>query len=539
MCSNDTLHFTTFTGQLAINSGATINISGNDFSKVGANGIIATGASTAHIPLEENYWATTDPTAIGELILDHIDNPTTRPTVDFQPAWSSNIGTIATPAFATFSPSDQTVNLSATVSTTGGVAINGGTETFTIMNGTQVIGQPTAAESVVNASVTAPYTLPGGTPLGQYEIVASFSGIGGYPASTDTSQVLLVQSAPATQLVMHIEPSATATAGQAFSTQPVIYEEGPSGDLETDDNTTIVTASVNTGAGPLQGTMTATVVGGIATFSNLFDQMAETISINFTSGNLTEATSTDIVVSPAAPSKLVIAQQPPAATTAGHPFSPQPVVMEEDQFGNVITGDSTNTVTAARGSVGTAGLQGSNLTITFSAGVATFTGLSYDKAETMDIGFTTNASGVSAAASSNVVVSPAAASQLVIEQQPSPTATVGQPFSTQPVIYEEDRYNNIEKGDNSTVVTAPAATAMRVRWRSDRPLAARWRDRQVHQPVRQRGRDHHSRVHQRHFGIVTVERRRCHPGDDQQTDDRDTAVGDRDGRAGVRGPAGR
>ena len=200
--------------------------------------------------------------------------------------------------------------------------------------------------------------------------------------------------------------------------------------------------------------MTARVVGGIATFSNLLDQLAETISINFTSGNLTEATSTNIVVSPAAATKLVIAQQPPATTAAGQLFSPQPVVMEEDQYGNVITGDSTHTVTAARGSAGTASLQGSNLTIMLFAGVATFTGLSYDKAETMNIGFTTNASGVSAAASSNIVVSPAAASQLVIEQQPSPTATIGLPFSTQPVIYEEDQYNNLKNGDNSTVVTA-------------------------------------------------------------------------------------
>lgn len=45
---------------------------------------------------------------------------------------------------------------------------------------------------------------------------------------------------------MHTEPSATATAGQAFATQPVIYEEDPSGALETQDNTTIVTASLNT-----------------------------------------------------------------------------------------------------------------------------------------------------------------------------------------------------------------------------------------------------------------------------------------------------
>ena len=43
----------------------------------------------------------------------------------------------------------------------------------------------------------------------------------------------------------------------------------------------------------------------------------------------------------------------------------------------------------------------------------------------------------------------------MIQTQPSPTATAGQPFATQPVIYEEDQYGNLETGDNSTVVTAP------------------------------------------------------------------------------------
>ena len=303
--SNDTLHFTTFTGQLAINSGANINVSGNDFSKVGDNGIIATGVSTAQIPLEENYWATTDPTAIGELILDHVDDPTTRPTVDFQPAWSSNIGTIAAPAFATFSPSDQTVNLSATVSTTGGIPISGGTENFTIMNGTQVIGQTTAAASVVNGSVTAPFTLPGGTPLGQYEIVASYSGTSNYPASTDTSQILLVYPGPSHAVGNAHSAVCKCNRGAGVLLRSRSFmKRTRRATLRRRDNTTIVTASLNTGAGPLQGTLTATVVGGIATFSNLFDQLAETISINFMSGTLTEATSNIIVVSPAAATKL-------------------------------------------------------------------------------------------------------------------------------------------------------------------------------------------------------------------------------------------
>ena len=129
--------------------------------------------------------------------------------------------------------------------------------------------------------------------------------------------------------------------------------------------------------------------------------------------------------------------------------------MEEvDQFGNVIAGDSTSTVTVARGSVGTANLQGSNVTVTLVDGVATFSGLFYDKAETMDLSFSSSSSAVSGATSGNILVSPAPTAQLVIQTEPSPTATAGAALQTQPVIYEKDQFNNLETGDNSTVVSA-------------------------------------------------------------------------------------
>ena len=62
----------------------------------------------------------------------------------------------------------------------------------------------------------------------------------------------------------------------------------------------------------------------------------------------------------------------------------------------------------------------------------------------MDLAFTTNATGVSSTISGDIAVSPTTTSQLVIAQQPSPTATAGQAFATQPIVYEEDPYNNIE-----------------------------------------------------------------------------------------------
>src|SRR5206468_454158 len=113
---------------------------------------------------------------------------------------------------------------------------------------------------------------------------------------------------------------------------------------------------------------------------------------------------------------------------------------------NVVTSDSTHTITAAR-STGTGALQGTT-TVTLASGVATFSGLSYNVAETMNLGFTTNA-GAFTATSNNIVVSPAAASQLVITQQPSSTATAGVAFATQPVVKEEDSFGNVITSDST------------------------------------------------------------------------------------------
>jgi len=94
--------------------------------------------------------------------------------------------------------------------------------------------------------------------------------------------------------VIHTQPSATAKTGHECATQPVIHEEDLYGNLETGDNSTQVTASLRTGVGPLQGTTTVTVVGGIATFTNLADNMVETITLLFTSPGMAKATSNPI-----------------------------------------------------------------------------------------------------------------------------------------------------------------------------------------------------------------------------------------------------
>jgi hypothetical protein len=161
------------------------------------------------------------------------------------------------------------------------------------------------------------------------------------------------------------------------------------------------------GTAALHGTtFTVTLVHGVATFSNLFYTKAEAMNMTFSTNAsvVKPANSADVTVMPAASDRLVITRQPSATATVGVVFNRQPIVAEEDQYGNVITSDSTDTVTAARGSLGTGALAGGPLTITLQDGVATFTGLSYDTAETMNIVFTSNLSNVSSVTSANVVV---------------------------------------------------------------------------------------------------------------------------------------
>ena len=61
----------------------------------------------------------------------------------------------------------------------------------------------------------------------------------------------------------------------------MIYVEDQNGNLETNDNSTVVTVSLAGGTGTLQGTKSVTVAGGVATFAGLSDIKAGIISLQF------------------------------------------------------------------------------------------------------------------------------------------------------------------------------------------------------------------------------------------------------------------
>ena len=226
---------------------------------------------------------------------------------------------------------------------------------------------------------------------------------GGGLSSQASNPVTVTPAAPY-QLLIKSEPPSSVTAGQAFGT--VVWEADKFNNLETTDNSTQVSAKLGSGVGPLLGTTVVTMSGGVATFNDLIDDTAETITLDLSGGGLTGGPSNDVVVNPSTPASLVLKTQPSGSVQAGQSFGA--VVWEEDQYHNRVTTDSSTQVTVAlQSGVGVGPLQGSVKTVTLNDGMATFANLSDDLAETIALRFTSGM--LSQLTSNNIVVSAAAA----------------------------------------------------------------------------------------------------------------------------------
>ena len=106
---------------------------------------------------------------------------------------ASPTSTSASSAEVTFSPADQTASLSATVSSTPGLA-EGGTVSFAVTG----VGIPVTSSPVTQGNASVLFTIPGGTPAGGYPIVATYNGTATFSSSSDSSAVLKIDKAPPT-----------------------------------------------------------------------------------------------------------------------------------------------------------------------------------------------------------------------------------------------------------------------------------------------------------------------------------------------------
>ncbi len=200
---------------------------------------------------------------------------------------------------AALPPATAGVTYRLTLSASGPV---GGPYTFYITAGALPAGLRLSPQCLLSGTSTVAQT-------GSFTVTVN--GAGGSSGSLVYSPVINPAAAP--KLVIASQPT-TATPDAAFSPSPVVYEEDRFGNIETADSSTVVTAELSSGSGPLQGTTQVTVSDGVATFSNPADNKAETITLKFTAGALTKATSNSITVRPAAASRFVVAGFPSPAT---------------------------------------------------------------------------------------------------------------------------------------------------------------------------------------------------------------------------------
>ncbi|HLH08284.1 MAG TPA: PKD domain-containing protein, partial [Terriglobales bacterium] len=156
----------------------------------------------------------------------------------------------------------------------------------------------------------------------------------------------------------------------------------------------------------------------------------------------------NISVTAGTANKLVFTTQPPASSASGAAFTT--VVSVEDAGGNVVTGAS-NPITIAIGTNPSSGTLSGTLTVNAVNGVATFSGLSIDKAGS---GYTlaASASGLSGAVSNAFNITAGTANKLVFTTQPPASSASGAAFTT--VVSVEDAGGNVVTGASNPITIA-------------------------------------------------------------------------------------
>ena len=124
---------------------------------------------------------------------------------------SSATTTTASNATATFSESSQSVTLNVTV-TSGAGTVSAGTVTFAVFQGATQIGSSVTSGTVASGAASASFTIPANTAAGTYTIQASYSGGGGFAASSDNTHTLTISQASTTTTAANASASFSASA---------------------------------------------------------------------------------------------------------------------------------------------------------------------------------------------------------------------------------------------------------------------------------------------------------------------------------------
>ncbi|PYO69270.1 MAG: hypothetical protein DMD69_03370, partial [Gemmatimonadetes bacterium] len=322
--------------------------------------------------------------------------------------------------------------------------------------------------TVTLATNPAGGTLGGTTTLPAVNGVATFANLTiervgqGYTlrastgALSQTSAPFEITTAAAGKLAMVTQPSAAAQSGVAFSTQPAVQVQDPSGNPVADPNV-VVTAVIASGpsGATLASASATTSSSGRATFSGLaISGPTGSYTLSFVASGLAPVSSNGITLAAGPASALAIVTQPSASVQSGSAFPQQPVLQLHDAAGNAVHRSGV-AVTAALASGGPA-LSGANPIATNNSGTATFTNLTITGiAGARTLSFTAPQLGT--VTSTTVTVTAGPATQIAINGGDKQTAPVGGTVPIQPSVIVKDGGGNPVGGVTVTFAVAPGS----------------------------------------------------------------------------------
>jgi hypothetical protein len=257
-----------------------------------------------------------------------------------------------------------------------------------------------------------------------------------------TSGGFLVTQPPSS---MNIETQpATAVSGSTLGVQPSVSLRDATNQVVT-GATSLVTATIASGNGLLQGTRIVNASGGIANYTDLRIDGSGPHILRFSSPGLPDVLSSSLSVVQV-PTQLSMLVQPSGAIS-GSPFSTQPLVNVRDGLGAVVVG-ATDPVTASIFS-GSGTLSGTT-TVSAIDGVATFGNLTITGGGPHTLRFTSGSLGGATSTTMTVVLPP---TQLAVSAQPS-GAVSGQTFVVPATVQVRDASNAVVVGATNPVTAA-------------------------------------------------------------------------------------
>ncbi len=307
-------------------------------------------------------------------------------------------------------------------------------------------------------------TLSGTTAVGAVAGVATFPNLSidrtgtGYTLTASTPGLPNATSAPfnvtpatATQLAFTVQPS-TTPAGAAITPAVQVTARDAFGNTATGFTGSVTMAlGANPSGGTLSGTTTVTASGGVATFANLsIDRTGVGYTLRATAAPLTAATSAAFDITTGTATQLAFTVHP-GNTTAGTAITPAVQVSARDAAGNPVT-TFTGTVTVAIGANPGGGTLSGTTSVAAVNGVATFPGLSIDKA---GVGYTLTASatGLTSGTSAPFNIAAGAATALGFTVQPGNTAA-GATITPAVQVTAQDGFGNAVSGFSGSVTVA-------------------------------------------------------------------------------------